>query len=206
MTSKDYGKLKPLYVATDIVGDRLQVLVCHDNDDVHAVLSRHQRHPHWFYDHYGTWITSKIKAKYWLASLVSEFSDYFESDRVNFIWPTAPLPLAPVPIQAIDPSEAAWERDLVLVIERSTEIEAMLVRRLRARGCGLGALMASVEHKLPLVLGAELRDVASQRNPIAHPFDKQTGERIVPKPRLRSREQFCALCDAVLDALSKLAA
>ena len=223
MPPRDYGRLKPLYIATEKAGGRLKVFIRHDNQAVHADIRRHQKDPHWFSDHYGTWSTSNIRAKYWLAFLVSEFTDYFESDRVDFIWssappsdlptglpppshigPEAPPPSEQVLVPAPNPAEAAWEHDLVLVVDRSTKIEGILIRTFKARGPGLGKEIDSVEHKLPLLLCAQLRDIAGQRNPIAHPLDKITGKPIVPKPRLRSREGFSALCDAAMDELAHL--
>ncbi len=84
MNEVKYGERKTLFAVVETPNGRIEVRVYHANRSQRAVIKAHNANSRFFIEHYDSYLRSKIRAKYWLARIVSDYRTYFESKRVDF--------------------------------------------------------------------------------------------------------------------------
>ena len=84
MNPSPYGQRKDFFRVEEKPDRRIEVQVCHANKAERQKVSFHSGNPRYFIEHYDAYARSKIRAKYWLARVVSDYRSHFETGRVNF--------------------------------------------------------------------------------------------------------------------------
>jgi hypothetical protein len=190
MGEKRYGKNKILYSLLEKPDGRLEVLVRHDNIAECRVIQANRRNSRYFLEHFDTYKDSSIRAKYWMAMIVSEYRSHFAASRVDFVFPSEPPKSEKWPAAAAGPrSEGPGQStDIELVVSASQALERLLIETFRAQGKGLGDLLKSVERKLPPALRQELWGIARIRNRLVHE------QHVSLRALGMSQDQFRQLC------------
>jgi len=85
MSETKYGDRKVLFGVIQKPGGRIEVRVYHANVSERKVVKAHSANPRYFIEHYHTYSRSKIRAKYWMAQVVSGYRSHFDSNRVDFV-------------------------------------------------------------------------------------------------------------------------
>jgi hypothetical protein len=84
MSQRDYGTRKVLFRVIEKNDRRIEVLVCHANIAERKKVNAHSTNPGYFIEHHDAYVRSMIRAKYWLARVVSDYRNHFETGRVSF--------------------------------------------------------------------------------------------------------------------------
>ena len=79
---KTYGGIKDAYVVTK----RIQVRVCHDNQDMRALINEHKGDPQYFLTCRDAFFESPTRAKKWLADVIDDYREYFVQGLVDFVF------------------------------------------------------------------------------------------------------------------------
>jgi len=79
------GGVKTMFVARLKLDGRLELRVRHNNQAERQTIQRHANDPVFFAVHEGLYARSSIRAKYWMARVVSDFRQQFIQNRVDFV-------------------------------------------------------------------------------------------------------------------------
>ncbi len=86
MGKEDYGLKKVMFRVRAKSDNRIRIQVCHGNSSERKVVQRHKADPRFFVEHHLTYSRSKIRAKFWMAQIVSDYRAHFVDNRVDFVF------------------------------------------------------------------------------------------------------------------------
>ena len=186
MAGKIYGGNKTMYRVIEKANDRIEVQVCHENNAVRKIIEDKRTNPRFFVEHYENWREAHIRAKFWMAKVVSEYRPFFQEGRVDFV-------LVEAGVKDISAEE------LKLVVGEYNGLTGILKRRFGVKGRGLIQLANNVCPPLPTNMIENLNKVADVRNGIVHE------EGITLASFKITGEEFHIACKTLGQQLNKIA-
>jgi len=82
---KKYGKNKTSYEVTICPDGLIDIAICHDNKNTRSFILAHKNNPKSLLIYRNHFSSSYIRAKFYLAEVMSDYLSYFEQNRVRFI-------------------------------------------------------------------------------------------------------------------------